>query len=244
MSDMQQQQHHLHLARQAFPGPDYKTWLNWFHHYLKPGYYCEIGVASGQSMALVRPDTRAIGIDPAYAIDKPLPAWTRLFRMNSDEFFRHGHARQVLGQAKIDFSFIDGLHTFDQTLRDFIHVEHFSGSETVVLFHDVMPIAAEVATRQRQTLFWTGDTFKVMAVLAETRPDLKLALIPCFPSGLGIVTRLKQNPATPEASANKYAQSGNRLGNLDFASAIKEMRQCVPVLPNDFAHMKTYLRES
>jgi hypothetical protein len=226
------------MARQAFPGPEYRQWLVWFHEWLRPRYYCEIGVANGGTLKLVKPDTFVLGVDPAYVIENPLTGWTRLFRMRSDDFFHSGAAAQALRGEKLDLSFIDGLHTFDQALRDFIGVEFYSKPGAVALFHDVLPVCEEVAARERKTGFWAGDTFKVLLALAQTRPDLRLALIPCFPSGLAIVTNL--NLATPRRSPD-YAAVTNALAQEDFASAFRRLRQTVRILPNDFAAIADYM---
>src|SRR6266571_135579 len=52
------------LASLDLPGPDYLEVISMFHSPLRPRAYLEIGVESGQSIALARRETRAIGIDP------------------------------------------------------------------------------------------------------------------------------------------------------------------------------------
>lgn len=135
-------------------------------------------------------------------------------------------------------SFIDGLHAFDQALRDLIGVEFYSKPGAVALFHDVLPICEAVAARERKTIFWTGDTFKVLLALAQTRPDLRLALIPCFPSGLAIVTHLN---SAPPRHAPDYSAVTNALAQEDFASSFSRLRQTVQILPNDFAAVANYM---
>src|SRR5207248_2176044 len=55
---------HDFLAGLNFPGPYYLEVISMFHSHLRPRTYLEIGVETGQSIALARPETRAIGIDP------------------------------------------------------------------------------------------------------------------------------------------------------------------------------------
>ena len=52
------------IAEKEMPGADYYDWLQRFHQLLRPTSYVEIGLGHGRSLALVGPDTKAVGIDP------------------------------------------------------------------------------------------------------------------------------------------------------------------------------------
>jgi tetratricopeptide (TPR) repeat protein len=175
-------------AYSAMPGDHYRDLLRSFHGWLEPDVYLEIGIESGRALSLARPPTQAIGIDPKPMLQYTFQAPTRIFRVTSDEFFSAQEVREQFGP--VNMAFLDGLHLFEQTLRDFINIERQAHQDGVVLIHDCLPLHPRVAQRNRQTEFWTGDTWKVIPILKQFRPDLEVLTIASAPTGLGVVTRL------------------------------------------------------
>jgi hypothetical protein len=175
----------------AFADSYYPDFLPLLHECLAPSVYLEIGVQNGQSFTHARGAETAIGIDP---VMRGVPAecreWGRLFEMTSDDFFAKGHYEEVCGEQRIDFAFIDGMHRFEYTLRDFINIERRTHAKTVVFIHDIIPITIEAGARLRQSKHWMGDVWKVMLALKRYRPDLDLAVINAGPSGLAVVRGL------------------------------------------------------
>ena len=178
------------LSQRAFIGPRYTEWLQWLHRRLQPKCYVEIGIAGGDTLVYPGLDTEVIGIDPAFTIATEISAPTRLFRQESDRFFDSETAKTLFASKKVDLAFIDGLHTFDQALRDFINIEANAAPGAVVAFHDIYPLAEITARRERVSRFWLGDTWKVIPILRSYRPDLKVITLPALPSGLALVTNL------------------------------------------------------
>jgi len=113
----------------------------------------------------------------------------KVYKMDSDSFFAQENVEQLLGD-KIELAFIDGLHHYDQVLKDFINVEKHSDEDTIVLLHDIYPVVPETATREWNTFYWAGDTWKFMHIIDKYRPDLNIITIPTFPTGLGFVNNL------------------------------------------------------
>jgi len=173
------------------PGPTYLQHLSGLHMLLRPTTYLEIGVHTGLSLHLAQPPTQAFGVDPDSRIGDPqFAAPTQLFAMTSDAFFAVEHAGNALRGAAIDLAFIDGLHLFEQALRDFINVERHAAPHGVIALHDTLPVTAASAAREPIDGLWCGDVWRILPCLGKWRPDLHVASIPAPPSGLTVATRL------------------------------------------------------
>ncbi len=186
------------LAEAMFPGPRYRDHLAALHEWLRPERYLEIGVFKGETLALARPGTQAIGVDPAPRPEaaRAYAAATTILRMTSDACFAND-APQIAG--KIDLAFIDGLHLFEQVLRDVINVERCCQPGSVIVLHDTLPVAQAATARLRRTSHWCGDVWKIVPCLRRHRPDLAMLTIPTHPSGLTLITRLDPSCGTPFA---------------------------------------------
>lgn len=147
---------HLGLSRLRMPGEDYIEWLRRFHEVLARRTYLEIGVADGRTLSLARLPTVAIGIDPNAQVRFPLSPRTHLFAEMSDDFFRADRL-SARSQGPVDLVFIDGAHLFEQVLRDLINVEKHCLPQSVILFHDTVPLNEVTQRRERETRFWSGD---------------------------------------------------------------------------------------
>lgn len=162
--------------------------LKRLHQWVQPDLYLEIGVFSGRSLSLAR--CEAWGIDPQPNIAVELTEQHRLFAMTSDAFFAFD-APELLDKRAIDLAFIDGMHLFEFALRDFMAIERYSHPHTVVVVDDVFPNHPLQAERERKTVTWTGDVWKLAHCLTAKRPDLQLTFLDTHPAGSLIITGLK-----------------------------------------------------
>jgi len=167
---------------------NYHTLLRVMHERARPRAYLEIGVFHGASLRLALPSTRAIGVDPRPSIDGPLPRGFSVFAETSDAFFARPDVAAITGS--IDVAFIDGLHLYEQALRDFVNLEPLMNPGGVILVHDCYPPHLESAGRTMTPGCWAGDVWKLLFILAEHRPDLTITVSNVGPSGIGIVTGL------------------------------------------------------
>ncbi|GAB3356582.1 class I SAM-dependent methyltransferase [Modestobacter lapidis] len=155
------------------------------HARLSPRNYLEIGTDAGVSLSLSR--VPSIGIDPAYSIAAELDTDIQLVRATSDDYFRDHNPCERFGGDPLDFAFIDGMHWAEFALRDYIYVEAYSTPTSVIVFDDMLPRNVDEAARDRHTIAWTGDVFKVTHVLKALRPDLVVLEVDTAPTGTVVV---------------------------------------------------------
>ena len=156
------------------------------HHLYNPEIYFEIGVDAGVSIRLA---TRtAIGVDPKPHIGGNVNA-AEIHEMTSDAFFE----QNLLKGRKPDLVFIDGLHTFDQVIRDFRNVERNVKDTTIVVIDDILPTHNLQTSREWKEGMWTGDVWKFVPIIKKYRPDLTITMLDSYPTGLMIITGFDPN---------------------------------------------------
>ncbi|HEX4539841.1 MAG TPA: class I SAM-dependent methyltransferase, partial [Acidimicrobiales bacterium] len=167
---------------------DRHQFLRVVHERYRPRSYLEIGINDG--LGLAQSTTRTIGVDPDFRIEVELACDLELVKATSDEFFARADAVSWFSDGVVDFTFIDGLHIFEFALRDFMNTERLSTPASVVVLDDMLPRSASEAARNKHTLLWAGDVYKVAAVLERYRPDLTTVLLDTEPTGLLLVLGL------------------------------------------------------
>ncbi|MEM0955564.1 MAG: class I SAM-dependent methyltransferase [Pseudomonadota bacterium] len=222
---------HMLMARVMMPGENYAAILSRLHQHLQPAGYAEIGVATGASMALANADTRCVGIDPAPRITATVAARARLYPVTSDDFFSRYNLFEELGVERLDLAFIDGLHLFEQALKDFINLEKYSHSGTVVMIHDCFPPTELSAARDRVMAYWAGDVWRMIPLLLKYRPDLDVKVIPAMPSGLGLVTGLDAQSTVLEA---RFDEVVAEFMALQYSELSERREVLLPTVDNDW----------
>lgn len=173
-------------ARLAHEGIYYLRWLKAAEQVLAPRMYFEIGTHAGESLKMIRGD--AVCVDPNFAITTDVLMRrrnTHFFQGTSDEFFADQAAVERLLPTGIDLAFLDGRHLHEVLLRDFINTERFANPRSLFVLHDCLPLNARMAERERRfgdeaepdeiRDFWTGDVWKIVPILANNRPDLRIS---------------------------------------------------------------------
>ena len=230
---------HIGLATLRLPGDFYHVWLDRLYSALKPETIIEIGVSEGASLALARPPTLVIGVDPNPRAMHPLRADTRLFAETSDEFFVKDRPGSILGGRPLGVGFIDGLHLFEQALKDFINLERYCGPRSVILFHDTMPLDERTQRRSCDTQFHTGDVWKTVLCLKHYRADLDIFTIAAPWTGLTIVTGL--DPMS-RVLADRYDEAVARFVDMPFSEFEHRMDAALEIVPNDWGIVEARLK--
>ncbi|MFI3155438.1 MAG: class I SAM-dependent methyltransferase [Methylococcaceae bacterium] len=193
--------------------------------------YLEIGVLNGDSLFSVDIKNRT-GVDPHFAFDKSKVSDPNinLAEETSDRFFS-----MLPHSTKYDIVFIDGLHTFEQTYRDFCNSLLHSNRRTVFIIDDVRPNDVystlpnwEKACQMRREHnsydgSWHGDVFKVIFALHDFHPALNYRTI--IDSGNPQTLVWCSNLGWREPLFNSFEKI-SRLNYFDFLEHIDILRGC------------------
>ena len=167
--------------------------------------YLEIGVEGGDVFLNVKA-RKKIAVDPNNAITRKsrfrsiFKDFSNLFNeyheMTSDTFFQTGG----LAKSGVDVVFVDGLHTYEQSLRDIHNSLQLLQENGVIVLHDCNPESESIAypatsCQQAASLNiegwtgeWSGDVWKTIAYLRSTQKELKIFVLDCD-HGIGIITK-------------------------------------------------------
>jgi len=230
---------HVILSGMRLPGPYYVDLLPKIHGHLRPRTYVEVGVETGETLRLVLPETRAIGIDPEPIISHPLSARTTLHAVTSDEYFARHDVRAELGGLPIELAFIDGMHHFEFALRDFINIEKNCAPGSTILIHDCYPFDRFTSERERHVVFWSGDIWRLMLALKKYRPDLRLYTVATAPTGLGVARGLDPHSRVLE---EKFDQIVREFLALDYSVLDTDKAGKLSLYPNDWERIKAILQ--
>jgi hypothetical protein len=214
------------------------VWLSRLYRALAPATAIEIGVYRGWTLALFQPPTLAIGVDPRPDVRVTLGATTRVVRMTSDKFFQGTAAHDALNGRPLSIGFIDGLHTFEQALRDFRHLEALCGPESVILIHDTIPFSEATQQAATVTPFHTGDVWKLVLCLKHYRPDLDVFTIPAPPSGLTVVVGLAPSS---RVLTHQYDEAVERFGRASYADLVARQATELNVIAHDWEAVRSRL---
>lgn len=114
--------------------------------------YLEIGSAKRECFDLVKAHTK-------HDIEPDLNCYPT-FQMTSDAYFK-------LCDIEYDVIFIDGLHHYEQVLRDIDNSSKYLSKNGYIIIHDCLPRLEIEQLREQVSLEWTGDVWKAQAWLIE-----------------------------------------------------------------------------
>ena len=161
--------------------------LNALGNIISASTYLEIGVFQGTTFTKVDIPYK-VGVDPKFQfnINDYANENTIFHEVTSDLFF----STLASKHSEFDLIYLDGLHTFEQTFRDFCASIRYSHSNTIWLIDDTHPsswLAANpngLLVRGLNKLFrtkdrrWMGDVFKVVFAIHDFFPQFSYATFP------------------------------------------------------------------
>ena len=173
--------------------------------------YLEIGCDNDENFSKVIIKNK-IGVDP-------LKGGT--LRMTSDEFFREN-------KKKFDLIFLDGLHTYEQTIKDIDNSLKFINTNGVILIHDCLPKKIWNQIVPRIYGHWNGDVWKA---IVHSRTYDHADTYTCIAyHGLGVVFKRKNsNPLILDLKNFKklkfrdYYNNHNKYMNLVSHEKLEEI---------------------
>ena len=196
------------------------TLLNSYLLERKESSYLEIGVRNGENYFAIDAH-RKFGVDPNYFFAKRalMRSWLRrnnwtqkMFRCTSDYFFLK-QANRICSKQKFDLIFVDGMHTYEQSLMDAINGLRFLKPDGIIVFHDCNPWSKESAepTIPLGKVSWNGDVWKTICHFRRHSDFFE-----CFTyeadEGLGV---LKIREGVSDLTAPKIAPLST-IKNLSF----------------------------
>jgi len=135
--------------------------------------YLEIGCHLDQIFKKI--NISKIGVDPVSG---------GTFRGTSDEFFSSN-------KNMFDCIFIDGLHTYDQVLKDIKNSLKFLNKNGIIILHDCLPISINHQRVPRTRYTWNGDVWKAI-VKFRTHKNLEVFTV-VADQGLGVIKKKKNS---------------------------------------------------
>jgi hypothetical protein len=218
-------------------GAFYLDFFRFVNDHLRPQAYFEIGTHLGRS---VRAFTcSAVCVDPHFMLDSDVLAGrpqTHFYQMPSDAFFSQCDLRSIF-RGGPDICFLDGMHRSEYLLRDFMNTERQCHRRSIVFLHDCLPVNPRMALRTHEAgaesegswqHAWTGDVWKMVPLLKRHRPDLKIFLLDCVPTGLVAIANLDPDSTVLSTS---YSALLDELRELDLeAFSIRRLWTELPVI--------------
>lgn len=148
--------------------------------------YLEIGVSKGHTFLNVNFPLKH-AVDPKFQLDVAANSSdsVRFFETTSDDFF----INKADPNQKYDLMFLDGLHTFEQTFRDFCCSQAHAHDRTIWLIDDVHPNDIFSAHPNQRTTYrhrrrhglagkaWHGDVYKLVFAVNDFFPNLSFRTI-------------------------------------------------------------------
>ncbi len=178
-------------------------------------HYLEIGVSRGATLHALTA-ARKVGVDPKFKFDTAAEGQPGVeYRVEtSDAYFG------ALGREEtFDVIYLDGLHTFEQTLRDLLNALEHLRPKGVILIDDIYPVsyAASIpnlsaSKRLRRELgvekaAWMGDVYRLVFFIQSFCQSLSYAGVAQNPGQLVVWRGPRPEGSFPQRRVEEVART-------------------------------------
>lgn len=220
--------------------------------------YLEIGCQYGMSF-LPTVCKNKIAVDPSFDIPlkrkmkwllkNPTNIRNRYFEETSDEFFAKRKS-ELKKNGPLDVVFVDGLHTFEASLKDVLNSLHYLQPDGIIIMHDCFPPHKAGATPapsydeavsmnrpEDWTGEWCGDVWKSIVYINRAFGNQMEAYVINTDYGLGIIKPKGKLTASLELDRKLFDEvdkltydemmvdPGKMIGLKDVGAAEKLIRE-------------------
>ncbi len=205
--------------------------------------YLEIGVDSGRTFFTVAIPFK-VAVDPCFNFDprEHENIGNHFFQTTSDDFFcaLDGDTTPMQGvfvpkPFTFDIIFIDGLHTFEQSYRDFTNSLRYAHEKTLWVIDDTVPCDVYSAIPDKETSLkarreaglygthWHGDVYKTIFAIHEYHKNISYCTLFGGDNPQTLLWTATQSDRTPQFS------SIDDIRNMTFYDLINNSKILMPI---------------
>ena len=198
--------------------------------------YLEVGVGEGKTFHCIKArEKTAVGARFLFTFGHQTDS-SYYFEETSDDFF----GSEFVSKNLLDVIFLDGLHEYSQTYRDFLNALKILAPGGFILIDNVYPVddfsfnsdpqeailgrKLSIARKELQDFSWNGDVFKAIALIHDFHPDVEYATF---------WDRRTQAQTVLWCTSNKVAKPHysdiSAISNLSYETLTKDLHLLKPI---------------
>lgn len=192
--------------------------------------YLEIGVRRGETISQIKANLR-VGVDPGLQIENITPKELKkgleganFHKITSDDFFKEN-------TEKFDVIFIDGLHVYDQVMKDILNSLNILKEKGFIVVHDCNPTTKKAADRIQTEGVWNGDVWKAIYDVKENYRDVDYFVLD-EDFGLGILSFKN------EAGRSYLPKFKDEIAKLTYEFLEKKRKEILNLKDAGYFHKK------
>ncbi len=228
----------IELVQEIFRKTNFKTYL-------------EIGTEDGLSFLPIKCKYK-IAVDSHFLISRkrkikwffknPYNIRNKYFEETSDDFFRK-RENLLNRKKKVDVVLIDGLHTFQASLKDVLNSLKHINSKGIIIMHDCLPPHKAAALQTNQfpneeqkkidgwTGEWCGDVWKSIIYLRRNLYKLLDVSVINTDYGLGVI-RIKNKI---DRNLKIDEESFNRINKITYEELLENVESMLGLKSPEYA---------